>query len=60
MIDALGTRRRFVGPYYPGAGATPLPTGPLSVDELADTVVAAAEAARWAADIKEFLDREAV
>jgi len=44
LIDGLA-ERRFVGPYYPGAGGTPLASGPLSVDGLADTVVAAALAA---------------
>ncbi len=36
------TERRFVGPYYPGAGKTAPHQDPLSIDTLADTVVAAA------------------
>lgn len=42
LIATSSAERRFVGPYYPGAGGTPLATDPLSIDELADTVVAAA------------------
>ncbi|WP_067667166.1 alpha/beta fold hydrolase [Nocardia miyunensis] len=41
LIDTIADRR-FVGPYYPGAGGTPRATEPLSIDRLADTVVAAA------------------
>ncbi|WP_329409426.1 alpha/beta hydrolase [Nocardia vinacea] len=41
LIDTIADRR-FVGPYYPGAGKTPQATAPLSIDELADTVVATA------------------
>ncbi|GAA5151651.1 MULTISPECIES: alpha/beta fold hydrolase [Amycolatopsis] len=41
LISAAGDLR-FVGPYYPGAGKTPLATEPLSLERLADTVVAAA------------------
>jgi len=42
LIAASSGGRRFVGPYYPGAGKTPLATDPLSIEKLADTVVAAA------------------
>ena len=41
LIEAA-PHRRFVGPYYPGAGRTPSAPEPLSADALADTVVAAA------------------
>jgi pimeloyl-ACP methyl ester carboxylesterase len=44
LVDTIADRR-FVGPYYPGAGKTPQATAPLSIDELADTVVATALAA---------------
>lgn len=40
LIDSPTTRHRLVGPYYPGAGATPLATHPLSIETLADQVVA--------------------
>lgn len=42
LFDGLGDHRRFVGPYYPGAGGTALSDEPLSVEQLADQVVAAA------------------
>lgn len=45
VVDALGDRWRFVGPNYPGSGGTPLASGPLTVEHLADLVVAAGVAA---------------
>ncbi|MFH9660185.1 alpha/beta fold hydrolase [Streptomyces sp. NPDC017248] len=41
VLDALARRHTVIGPDYPGSGDTPLPDGPLSLDALADHVVAA-------------------
>jgi pimeloyl-ACP methyl ester carboxylesterase len=41
IIAALAGQRRLVGPYYPGAGGTPLAAAPLAIEDLADQVVAA-------------------
>lgn len=45
VVDALGDRWHLVGPNYPGAGATPVASAPLTVEHLADLVVAAGVAA---------------
>lgn len=42
ILDGLAERRTVVGPDYPGTGRTPRATGPLSLDELADDLVAVA------------------
>ncbi|MFD4258363.1 alpha/beta fold hydrolase [Streptomyces sp. NPDC058534] len=41
VVDELARRHTVVGPDYPGSGDTPLPEAPLSLDALADHVVAA-------------------
>ncbi|GAA1087446.1 alpha/beta hydrolase [Tsukamurella strandjordii] len=41
LMDTAGGHR-FVGPYWPGAGGTPRAAAPLELEQLADTVVAAA------------------
>lgn len=43
VLDALATRHTLVGIDYPGSGDTPRSTTPLSVDDLADQLVAAAD-----------------
>jgi pimeloyl-ACP methyl ester carboxylesterase len=45
VIDSAADRYTIVAPNLPGAGATPLPDGPLDLDELADRVLATALAA---------------
>lgn len=52
VLEALAARHTIVGIDYPGSGDTPRSTTPLSVDDLADQLVAAADA--------EGLDRFAV
>ncbi|TDD02471.1 alpha/beta fold hydrolase [Nonomuraea diastatica] len=52
ILEGLATRHTIVGIDYPGSGDTPRSTTPLSVDDLADQLVAAADA--------EGLDRFAV
>lgn len=52
VLEALATRYAVVGIDYPGSGDTPRSTTPLSVDDLADQLIAAADA--------EGLDRFAV
>ncbi|MEV5606898.1 alpha/beta fold hydrolase [Streptomyces sp. NPDC052225] len=52
VLDALTAGHRVVGVDYPGTGATPRATSPLRLDDLADRLVAAADA--------EGLDRFAV
>ncbi|MFH8498593.1 alpha/beta fold hydrolase [Streptomyces coeruleorubidus] len=52
VLEALAARHTVVGIDYPGSGDTPRSTAPLSVDDLADQLVAAADA--------EGLDRFAV
>lgn len=52
VLDALAAGHSVVGVDYPGTGATPRATRPLELDELADQLVAAADA--------EGLDRFAV
>ncbi|MET9801438.1 alpha/beta fold hydrolase [Streptomyces sp. NPDC006368] len=52
ILDRLADGRRVVGADYPGTGGTPRATHPLELDELADALVAAADA--------EGLDRFAV
>ena len=42
LIAAGSGLHRFTGPYYPGSGASRMPTASLSIDDLADSVVAAA------------------
>ncbi|HYG05241.1 MAG TPA: alpha/beta fold hydrolase [Stenotrophomonas sp.] len=44
LLDTLAARHRVVGADYPGSGASPAVEGPLSLDELADSLVAAADA----------------
>ncbi|MEU7599533.1 alpha/beta fold hydrolase [Streptomyces sp. NPDC041003] len=44
VLDALAATHSVVAVDYPGAGATPQATGPLELDELADRLVAAADA----------------
>ncbi|MBC9716363.1 alpha/beta fold hydrolase [Streptomyces sp. TRM66268-LWL] len=44
ILDGLAARHTVVGVDYPGAGDTPLAGHPLSLDELADQLVAAADA----------------
>ncbi|MER5216268.1 alpha/beta fold hydrolase [Streptomyces sp. NPDC002838] len=41
VLDELARRHTVIGPDYPGSGDTPLPDAPLSLDALADHVVAA-------------------
>ncbi|QFZ23149.1 alpha/beta fold hydrolase [Saccharothrix syringae] len=41
ILDGLARTRTAVGVDYPGSGATPRATGPLSLDELADELVRA-------------------
>ncbi len=52
VLEALAARHTVVGIDYPGSGDTPRSTAPLSVDDLADQLIAAADA--------EGLDRFAV
>ncbi|WP_330293065.1 alpha/beta fold hydrolase [Streptomyces sp. NBC_00576] len=52
VLEGLAARHTVVGIDYPGSGETPRSTTPLSVDDLADQLVAAADA--------EGLDRFAV
>jgi pimeloyl-ACP methyl ester carboxylesterase len=44
ILDGLAIDRTVVGIDYPGTGATPRSTSPLKVDDLADQLVAAADA----------------
>ncbi|TVZ76886.1 alpha/beta fold hydrolase [Streptomyces sp. BK340] len=44
ILDQLAARHTVVGIDYPGSGDTPRSTTPLSVDDLADQLVAAADA----------------
>ncbi|MFE2284912.1 alpha/beta fold hydrolase [Streptomyces sp. NPDC059443] len=44
ILDDLAARHTVVGVDYPGTGATPRATQPLELDELADQLVAAADA----------------
>ncbi|MCX5375687.1 alpha/beta fold hydrolase [Streptomyces sp. NBC_00091] len=44
LLDALAARHSVVGVDYPGAGDTPKAVEPLRLDELADQLVAAADA----------------
>ncbi|MGW2642809.1 alpha/beta fold hydrolase [Streptomyces sp. NPDC001348] len=44
IMEGLAARHTVVGVDYPGAGATPKAQSPLEVDELADQLVAAADA----------------
>lgn len=44
ILDGLAARHRVVGADYPGTGKTPRSAGPLNVDELADQLLAAADA----------------
>ncbi|GHF48233.1 alpha/beta hydrolase [Streptomyces mashuensis] len=43
LIPALAERHTVVAPDFPGSGATPRATAPLTVDGLADALVAAAD-----------------
>ncbi|WP_050515477.1 alpha/beta fold hydrolase [Streptomyces rimosus] len=45
VLDDLARDHTLVGPHYPGAGGSPVVTGPLDLDDLADQLVAAATAA---------------
>ncbi|MFF3226145.1 alpha/beta fold hydrolase [Nocardia suismassiliense] len=45
LIDRLSREYTVVGPDYPGSGATPRAERPLTADELADQLVAAADRA---------------
>lgn len=45
ILDRLAADHTVVGVDYPGTGGTPRSTGPLDLDELADQLVAAADAA---------------
>src|SRR5437868_9492106 len=44
VLDDLSRDHTIIGPHYPGAGATPVATEPLQLDELADQLVASAVA----------------
>ncbi|MFI9169198.1 alpha/beta fold hydrolase [Streptomyces lincolnensis] len=44
VLDALAARHTVVGIDYPGSGDTPRSTTPLTVDDLADQLIAAADA----------------
>ncbi|MCO1574573.1 alpha/beta hydrolase [Crossiella sp. SN42] len=44
ILDGLAARHTVVGVDYPGSGATPATQHPLELDELADQLVAAADA----------------
>ncbi len=44
ILETLSGRHRLVGADYPGSGASPLVDSPLSLDTLADSLVAAADA----------------
>ncbi|MET3983532.1 alpha/beta fold hydrolase [Streptomyces sp. PvR034] len=44
LLDGLAARRTVVGVDYPGSGGTPRADRPLTLDELADELVAAADA----------------
>lgn len=44
ILEGLAARNTVVGVDYPGSGATPKGQGPLEVDDLADQLVAAADA----------------
>ncbi|MEU8586060.1 alpha/beta fold hydrolase [Streptomyces sp. NPDC048664] len=44
MLDGLAARHKVVGVDYPGSGKTPRSSTPLSLDDLADQLVAAAVA----------------
>ncbi|MGW0515786.1 alpha/beta fold hydrolase [Crossiella sp. NPDC003009] len=44
ILDGLAARHTVVGVDYPGSGATPATQNPLELDELADQLVAAADA----------------
>nr|WP_231509829.1 alpha/beta fold hydrolase [Streptosporangium roseum] len=44
IMDGLAARHTVVGVDYPGSGATPTPAAPLELDDLADQLVAAADA----------------
>lgn len=46
IMEGLAAQRTVVGVDYPGTGATPKAEQPLSLDELADQLVAAADAER--------------
>jgi 3-oxoadipate enol-lactonase len=43
-MDGLAARHNVGGVDYPGSGATPTPAPPLELDDLADQLVAAADA----------------
>lgn len=43
VLEALAARHTVVGVDYPGSGDTPRSTTPLSVDDLADQLIAAAD-----------------
>ncbi|GAA5072465.1 alpha/beta fold hydrolase [Nocardia iowensis] len=45
LVDRLAREHTVVGPDYPGSGATPRAEKPLTADELADQLVAAADRA---------------
>ncbi|MCA6093012.1 alpha/beta hydrolase [Streptomyces sp. SCA3-4] len=45
VLPALAAAHTVVAPDYPGSGSTPRATGPLTVDALADAVVASADEA---------------
>ncbi|MFF8828480.1 alpha/beta fold hydrolase [Streptomyces sp. NPDC015131] len=45
VLDDLARDHTLVGPHYPGAGGSPRATGPLELDDLADSLVDAAVAA---------------
>lgn len=47
LLDALATSYTVIGPDYPGSGATPRSDTPLTLDMLADGVVAATDADRF-------------
>ncbi|MGW7206587.1 alpha/beta fold hydrolase [Streptomyces sp. NPDC054837] len=44
ILEALAARHTLVGIDYPGSGETPRSTTPLTVDDLADQLIAAADA----------------
>jgi pimeloyl-ACP methyl ester carboxylesterase len=44
VLDDLSRDHTVIGPHYPGAGATPVATEPLRLDDLADQLVASAVA----------------
>ncbi|GGS29619.1 putative aminoacrylate hydrolase RutD [Streptomyces nojiriensis] len=44
IMDGLAARHTVIGVDYPGSGTTPAPAAPLELDDLADQLVAAADA----------------